>query len=77
MDFSTLQQYLPLAVLKLIIDIRVSIGILDELQQYLPLAVLKPKVADHVMKQADSLQQYLPLAVLKRTISAGLPHALR
>ena len=37
-----LQQYLPLAVLKLANNLALVIGILLLLQQYLPLAVLKP-----------------------------------
>ena len=61
----SLQQYLPLAVLKPkeIYLLRHFGGVL---QQYLPLAVLKPVVVGTVSKVWFSLQQYLPLAVLKR-----------
>ena len=58
-----LQQYLPLAVLKL--D-RLSLGDWYQcvLQQYLPLAVLKLNSTEHAATD-NRLQQYLPLAVLK------------
>ena len=60
-----LQQRLPLAVLKhVIVDIRVSIGIL-KLQQRLPLAVLKRITETNVCCVILKLQQRLPLAVLK------------
>ena len=36
-----LQQYLPLAVLKLVRNLQLSLTVLERLQQYLPLAVLK------------------------------------
>ena len=60
-----LQQYLPLAVLKLF-DIQ-AIGhlITNQLQQYLPLAVLKLR-RFNLDATFDRLQQYLPLAVLKQ-----------
>ena len=59
-----LQQYLPLAVLKLKrIDIEF---IIQWLQQYLPLAVLKPsQPTKRATECGRALQQYLPLAVLK------------
>ena len=41
-----LQQYLPLAVLKLTMFLKGEIKMLEELQQYLPLAVLKLKETD-------------------------------
>ena len=62
-----LQQYLPLAVLKLTeMD---TVETLDlRLQQYLPLAVLKLSYSNSTaIEVRSSLQQYLPLAVLKLT----------
>ena len=62
-DDKQLQQYLPLAVLKLNTFIY---GSTLELQQYLPLAVLKHAISDVEMDDTHKLQQYLPLAVLKQ-----------
>ena len=62
-----LQQYLPLAVLKLTAFFYRN-DYVSELQQYLPLAVLKllKSCAPTLRKSSQSLlQQYLPLAVLK------------
>ena len=59
-----LQQYLPLAVLKLKYYTFLPTK-LAWLQQYLPLAVLKHMHGDRFFVAEDRLQQYLPLAVLK------------
>ena len=59
-----LQQYLPLAVLKLV-RFSNSNFLTISLQQYLPLAVLKQNSAFRYRVVSTGLQQYLPLAVLK------------
>ena len=64
-DWGGLQQYLPLAVLKLRQSVlALYLGYL-QLQQYLPLAVLKPHFTNIDTVDIPRLQQYLPLAVLK------------
>ena len=71
-----LQQYLPLAVLKLYLLPSLSNLHTCKLQQYLPLAVLKPIGEDsYCATFPNRLQQYLPLAVLKRFLRwARLAH---
>ena len=62
---AVLQQYLPLAVLKPIANLRLVINCEALLQQYLPLAVLKLNPILTYSYSISMLQQYLPLAVLK------------
>ena len=64
--YATLQQYLPLAVLKLCFQDD-TVKSISTLQQYLPLAVLKLSNAPkYIVLKVSMLQQYLPLAVLKQ-----------
>ena len=63
----SLQQYLPLAVLKLNSNKNTFLPAKSPLQQYLPLAVLKPNLG-LCGTLTVRLQQYLPLAVLKPAI---------
>ena len=71
LDNYQLQQYLPLAVLKLAYP-DYFVLMYPLLQQYLPLAVLKLSFLWHgwLMEMLYALQQYLPLAVLKRPQSS-------